>query len=278
MNETFVPVHDNVAHPEALTGRVALVTGAGGGIGASIVAALHSAGATVAAVDINESAASTVAEQIQGERGPGSRLAPFAADCGDVSAMKNVVREIESTLGPVEILVNNAGVARPASFFGCTEEDWDRIHRVNARGLFFLSQTVARTMLEHGSAGRIINIASISGRGYSQASSAVYAASKGAVIAITRIAALQLAQHGINVNAICPGPTATELSLSVVAAAAAADGVSAEEAMSAYTRPIPLGRFQEPQDIASLAVYLASNGSRNITGQCFNVDGGLLLS
>ena len=122
-----------------------------------------------------------------------------------------MVRQTMETFGRIDILVNNAGVTRRADIMDLTEHDWDRIHRVNAKGVFFCLQRVAREMIPRRS-GRIVSIASIAGKGYAGASNVAYAASKGAVISMTRLAALQLARHNITVNAICPGVTRTALS------------------------------------------------------------------
>jgi NAD(P)-dependent dehydrogenase (short-subunit alcohol dehydrogenase family) len=172
--------------------------------------------------------------------------------------------------------VNNAGVTRRAYIMDLTEEDWDRIHRVNAKGVFFCLQRVAREMIPRRQ-GVIINIASIAGKGYVGTSNAAYAASKGAVIGLTRIAALQLAQHNINVNAICPGVTRTALSDANLRVRAEQEQVSFEEMARRRDAAIPIGRANDPEDIAAMAVFLASPGARNITGQSFNVDGGLIL-
>ena len=152
-----------------------------------------------------------------------------------------------------------------------TEADWDRIMRVNGKGVFFCLQRVAREMIPRRS-GIIVNIASIAGKGYVGASNAIYAGSKGAVIA-----ALQLARHNINVNAICPGSTVTALSNDNLKNRAREEGVSVEEMERRRNAAIPLGRPNDPEDIAALAVFLASPGARNITGQSFNVDGGIIF-
>ncbi len=156
-----------------------------------------------------------------------------------------------------------------------TEDDWDRIHNVNARGVFFCLQGAARVMIEQGG-GRIINIASVAGRGYINTSNAAYAASKGAVISLTKTAAQQLGPHNINVNAICPGVTNTPMGDAIAIVKAKEQGVSVEEARRGALETIPIRRANEPEDIAALAVFLASPGARNITAQSYNVDGGLV--
>jgi NAD(P)-dependent dehydrogenase (short-subunit alcohol dehydrogenase family) len=163
-----------------------------------------------------------------------------------------------------------------------TEADWDRIHRVNAKGVFFCLQRAAREMIKQfetdGAGGRIINIASISGRGYAGASNAAYAASKGAVISLTKMAAQQLGRYNINVNAICPGVTRTELGARNAITRAAERGITVEELLAEQEAGIPIRRANTPDDIAAMAVFLASPGSRNVTGQSYNVDGGLVPS
>jgi NAD(P)-dependent dehydrogenase (short-subunit alcohol dehydrogenase family) len=148
--------------------------------------------------------------------------------------------------------------------------------RVNAKGVFFCLQRVAREMIPRRR-GAIINIASIAGKGYAGTSNAIYAASKGSVISLTRTAAQQLARHDINVNAICPGVTVTALSEANVAVRARDEGLSVEEMKQRRNALIPLGRANDPEDVAALAVFLASPGARNITGQSLNVDGGLVF-
>ncbi|HWB48551.1 MAG TPA: SDR family oxidoreductase [Stellaceae bacterium] len=256
-----------------LDGKVALVTGAGAGIGRAIALALAREGATLAAADIDPAAAQKTANDAAGNKG----LA-IEADCGDVASIDAMVARVVKELGPIDIIVNNAGVTRYAYIMDLTETDWDRIHRVNAKGVFFCLQRAAKEMIAQKSGGRIINIASISGRGYAGASNAAYAASKGAVIALTKMAAQQLGRYDINVNAICPGVTRTELGQRNAVARAAQRGLSIAEMQQEQERGIPIGRANTPDDIAAMAVFLASPGARNITAQCYNVDGGLVPS
>ena len=256
-----------------LAERVAIVTGAGNGIGKAIALALAGAGAHVAAVDVDGGAAKLTADAAA-SRGP--RSLALDTDVGDPAAIDRMVARVTETFGRVDILVNNAGVTRRAYIMDLTEQDWDRIMRVNAKGVFFCLQRVAREMIPRRS-GIIINIASIAGKGYAGTSNAIYAASKGSVISLTRTAALQLARHDINVNAICPGITVTALSEANVATRARDEGVSVEEMRRRRDSVIPLGRPNDPEDLAALAVFLACPGARNITGQSFNVDGGIIF-
>ena len=256
-----------------LTDRVAIVTGAGNGIGRATALALGQAGAHVAVVDIDQAAAEKTAADVTAL---GRRSLAIGADVGDVASIDKMVRQITDAFGRIDVLVNNAGVTRRAYIMDLTEADWDRIMRVNGKGVFFCLQRVAREMIPRRS-GMIINIASIAGKGFVGASNAIYAASKGGVIGLTRLAALQLARHNINVNAICPGTTVTELSQNNLKMRAQEEGVTVEEMEKKRNANIPLGRPNTPYDVASLAVFLASAGARNITGQSFNVDGGVIF-
>src|SRR6202171_26558 len=257
-----------------LQDQVVLVTGAGAGIGHAIALAMAEAGASVAAADIDLAAAQRTAAASGGNN---RRAIAHDADCGNVPSIGAMVARALAELGRLDVIVNNAGVTRYAHIMDLTEADWDRIHRVNAKGVFFCLQGAAREMMKSGG-GRIINIASISGRGYAGASNAAYAASKGAVIALTKMAAQQLGRYDINVNAICPGVTRTELGQRNSVTRAAARGITVEELQAEQEAGIPIRRANTPEDIAAMAVFLASPGARNITGQSYNVDGGLVPS
>ena len=257
----------------ALADRVAIVTGAGRGIGHATALALAAAGADVAVVDIDKGAAEATAGAVAAA---GRRSLAVGADVGDVAGIDRMVSQVVHALGRVDVLVNNAGVTRRADVMDLTEADWDRIMRVNGKGVFFCLQRVAREMIPRRR-GAIVNIASIAAKGYAGASNVIYAGSKGAVIGMTRLAALQLARHNINVNAICPGTTVTALSDDNLRTRAQQEGLTVEEMQRRRNAAIPLGRPNDPEDIAALAVFLASPGARNITGQSFNVDGGLIL-
>lgn len=256
-----------------LADKIALVTGAAQGIGQACAVALAEAGATVVLADLAADKAEAAAAELRAGQ---HRALAVAADVGDVAAIDRMVARAIAEYGRIDILVNNAGVTRRADIMELTEADWDRIHRVNAKGVFFCLQRVAREMIPLGG-GRIVNIASIAGKGYAGASNVAYAASKGAVIGMTKLAALQLAKYAINVNAVCPGVTRTALSDANLAVRARQEGVTLEEMERRRAAAIPLGRANDPADIAAMVVFLAGEGGRNITGQSFNVDGGLVL-
>jgi len=262
----------------SLQDRIVLVTGAGAGIGRAIALAFAREGARLAAADIDPAAANGVIADA-GAQGTGMAI---EADCGDIASIDAMISAVVTEYGRLDIIVNNAGVTRYSYIMDLTEADWDRIHRVNAKGVFFCLQGAARQMIKQfeadGSAGRIINMASISGRGYPGASNAAYAASKGAVIALTKMAAQQLGRFNINVNAICPGVTRTDLGARNAVGRAAARGITVEEMFAEQEKSIPIGRANTPDDIAAMAVFLASPGARNITGQSYNIDGGLVPS
>ncbi len=256
-----------------LAERVAIVTGAGNGIGKAVALAFARAGAHVVAVDVDAGVARATADAVAAL---GPKALALDTDVGDLPSIDRMVDRTLAGFGRIDVLVNNAGVTRRAYIMDLTEADWERIMRVNAKGVFFCLQRVAREMIPRRS-GVIVNIASIAGKGYAGTSNAIYAASKGSVISLTRIAALQLARHNINVNAICPGTTVTALSDANAASRAREEGLSVEDVRRRRDAAIPLGRPNDPEDVAALAVFLASPGARNITGQSLNVDGGIIF-
>ncbi|MBT6277315.1 MAG: glucose 1-dehydrogenase [Chromatiales bacterium] len=257
-----------------LKDKVALVTGGGSGIGRATCIAMAAEGAHVAVADISSDAASAVASAI---RDGGGAATAFTADVGDVDAINTLITSVLDKLGALDVLVNNAGVTERRAIMDIDEALWDRVNRVNAKGVFFCLQRAAKEMIPRRE-GIIINIASIAGRGFRATSNAAYAATKGSVISLTKIAALSLARHNINVNAICPGVTRTDLMQGILERRVETEGISIEQAEADAAKGIPLRRMNDPEDIAAMAVFLASPGGRNITGQCYNVDGGIITS
>ncbi len=234
-----------------LEGKVALVTGSGAGIGRAIAHRLAAGGAAVAVADINAKWADETAGQV---RSSGGTAEAFEFDLASTAAIETMVETAARRFGRIDVLVNNAGVNGALSLLEVTPEEWDHVMGVNARGTFFCLQAVARRM---------------------RTGSVPYAASKAAVIAMTRFAALHLAAHNINVNAICPGPTRSDAFSGIAKTYAGEHDMTIEAAFNVLDEFIPLKRSNEPSDIAAMVAFLASDDSRNITGQSFNVDGGL---
>ncbi|MGE0823965.1 MAG: SDR family NAD(P)-dependent oxidoreductase [Candidatus Binatia bacterium] len=255
-----------------LKDKIAIVTGAGVGMGRAIAERYAKEGAHVVLAEINEETGHQAAAAVSAHDRRGLFVKTDMGKLSDINAM--VAKAVE-TFGRIDILMNNAGVTRKLDFFEVTEADWDWIHSINAKGVFFCMQAVAREMVKNKE-GRIINIASIAGKGFRGTSNISYAGSKGAVIAMTRIGASQLAKYNINVNSICPGATRTELYDQVMKQIVEREKITEAEAMARMDASIPLRRSNSPDDIANMAAFLASDEARNITGQSFNVDGGLM--
>jgi NAD(P)-dependent dehydrogenase (short-subunit alcohol dehydrogenase family) len=254
-----------------LEGRAAVVTGAGAGIGRAIALRLASEGAPVAVADVNEHGAAETVRQVEEA---GWTAAALPLDLTSTDSIEAAVREAVATYGRIQILVNDAGVNGSLPVLEVTPQEWDRIFAVNARGTFFCLQAFARHMRASGG-GRIISISSIAAKGFRKSGSVAYAASKSAIIAMTRFAALHLAADGINVNAICPGPTRSDAFRGSAQKYAEEHSVPLSEAYRVMDDFIPIQRSNEPADIAAMVAFLASEDARNITGQSFNVDGGL---
>lgn len=257
---------------DRLVNKVAIVTGAGRGIGKAIAQHYAREGASVVLAEIDEATGSELARELTDT---GATVGFVKTDLSKLSAINALVEHTRVQFGRIDILVNNAAVTKGIGFFDVTEQDWDWIHSVNSRGLFFCMQGAAIIMKEQGG-GKIVNIASIAGKGYPATSNIAYAGSKGAVIAMTRIAASSLARYNINVNAICPGVTRTNLYHEVMKSTVKRTGKPEQEIIASLDKSIPLKRSNEPEDIADLAVFLASDEAKNITGQSWNVDGGLM--
>lgn len=246
--------------PFSLAGRTALVTGANAGIGQAIAVALAEAGADVAVV--GRSSASETVARIDAA---GRRSLELRADLSSTTALPQMVADVSEAWGGVDILVNNAGIIRRDDLLTFSESDWDAVIDTNLKSLFFLSQAVARGMVERGR-GKIINIASLlSFQGGIRVPS--YAAAKSGVAGVTRAMANELAPHGVQVNAIAPGYIATANT-----AALRAD----EQRNRQILERIPAGRWGSPEDIGGTAVFLASSASDYISGHILAVDGGWL--
>jgi NAD(P)-dependent dehydrogenase (short-subunit alcohol dehydrogenase family) len=246
-----------------LAGKIALVTGAQQGIGKAIALAYGREGASVVINYLdNQAAAEEIASQI---RALGQRAVPLAGDVAQAADVRRMVEAGES-LGGIDILVNNAGIFPRVEFLDMTEAQWDEVLNVNLKGTFLCTQAVAQKLVERGRPGAVINLAS-SAAFRSSPRGVHYVASKAGIVGVTRATALELAPYRVRVNAIAPGTTDT---------AQPRYGMSEEE-LQAAGRQVPLGRMGTPEDVADLAVFLASDEARHITGQTIHVNGGQYL-
>jgi 2-hydroxycyclohexanecarboxyl-CoA dehydrogenase len=248
--------------------RTALITGGGGGIGHAIALALAANGRAVASGDIAEERAAEVAREVETA---GGRAVAVALDVTDGSSVAGGVAEAAKALGPIEILVNNAGWDELRSFMETDEEFWDRVIEVNFKGCLRVTSEVLPGMVERGW-GRLVNIGSDAARVGSSLES-VYGGAKGAVVAFTKTIARETASAGVTANAVCPGPTRTPLLEGM-----AARGGRGEKLIGSLERAIPMRRLGEPEDVASAVAFLASEEAGYITGQTLSVSGGLTMA
>ena len=239
-----------------LTGKIALVTGGTRGIGAGIVRAFLAEGATVAFSGTNRQSIDKASPQ---------GVAGFVSDLADAEAPVQLIAAVVRRFGGLDVLVNNAGIGSRASEWELTPQEWDRVHAVNLRALFFLSREAARSMRERGG-GSIVNVSSIAGQNGGIAGSPAYASSKGAVISLTRSLARRFAPHRIRVNCLSPANIETDMTA----------GWPAElrDRMIAMT---PLSRFGEVDEVTGAALYFASDESTYVTGQTLSINGGAYM-
>jgi NAD(P)-dependent dehydrogenase (short-subunit alcohol dehydrogenase family) len=242
--------------PEPAPRRV-VVTGAARGIGASIASAFAAGGDHVVLVDVHESVHDTASE-VGGKA--------VVCDLADPDDVTDALTASIETVGGIDVLVNNAGVFEITPLLDITAEAWSRMFDVNVRSMLLTTQAAARRMIDQGTGGRIVNMASMGGKD-GAAGQAHYAASKAAVISLTQVAAKELGEHAITVNAICPGYVLTEMGAST----------RTPEMVAEWSSKSPLGRCGTPDDVASMAIFLASPAADYLTGQAFNVTGGMIM-
>ena len=241
---------------EGLRGRRCLVTGAAAGIGRRIAERLVSEGMRATLLDIDP-AVEDVARSMA--------ASSIVVDLADVPETRRVLAD-DGRHGPYWLVVNNAGVFSKTPLLEMTLEEWDRVHRVNARSMVVVMQELVPAMISTGAGGRIVNVASMAAK-LGTPGEAAYAASKAAVVALSRIAAMEFGPHGVTVNAVCPGYVLTEMGADT----------RTEEQIAAWTAKSPLGRLGDPDDVASAVAFLASDDGSYMTGQAINVTGGMCM-
>ena len=251
-----------------LAGKRAVVTGAATGIGRAIARALARHGVRVAVADIDKPKARETAAAIGGD------AMGVAIDVRDRAAVEAALGEVEHAWGGFDILCANAGVSTMRRAVDLSDEDWDHNFDVNARGVFLTNQVAARHFLQRKSKGVIVNTASLAAK-IGAPLLAHYSASKFAVLGWTQALARELAPAGIRVNAVCPGFVKTGMQSREVAWEAELRGVAPDRVIADYVAQTPLGRLEEPEDVADLVVFLCSDGARFMTGQGINVTGGV---
>lgn len=251
-----------------LAGKTALVTGAGRGIGRAIALALADERAQVAVLDVDGASADRVRAEVETR---GVKALALAVDLTRRAEVERAVEGVLAQWGQIDVLVNNAGWDRMQLFVESDEDTWDRIINLNFKGVLYTCRAVLPRMAERRG-GKVINIASDAGRAGSSGE-AVYAGTKGAVIAFSKTIAREMARYGVTVNVVCPGLTETPLLQGM-----RAESARNEKVLDAVTRAIPLGRVGTPEDIAAAVVYLASPAADYVTGQTLSVSGGLTMA
>ena len=244
-----------------LTNQVAVVTGAGRGIGQAIALKLAAAGADIACVDLK---LEFCAETVQKVQGLGRKAWAFAANVSDAASVEATAEQILTTAGKVDILVNNAGITKDGLLMRMSEADWDAVLDVNLKGTFLFTKALVRSFLKQRS-GRIVNIASVIGL-IGNAGQCNYGASKAGVIGFTKSCAREVASRGITVNAIAPGFIQTPMTDKLT-----------QEQKDGIIKQVPLASLGQPEDVAAAVLFFASPGARYITGQVLPVDGGMAM-
>jgi len=252
--------------------HVAIVTGAGRGIGRATALELARMGADIVVAELDQAGAKRTAEEITAV---GRRAVVAHTDVTKRADLRAMVDRATGELGRIDILVNNAGIYRAAASLDVTEEHWDAVLDINAKAVFFASQAVLPTMIAQKS-GSIVNLASMAGKIGSR-TNLPYNASKAAVISMTKSLALAHAAEGIRVNCVCPGFVETDMWAVVSREQGALMGMTAEEFTRQRASQVPLGRMEKPEDVAHVIAFLASPRAGYMTGQALSVDGGLVM-
>ena len=253
-----------------LSGKCAIVTGGGQGIGRAVARRFAAEGAVVGVADISLEHAQRVQEEIEGA---GGQAIAAAVDVCDRAAVEHMVEVVVGRFDTVDILVNCAGITRIGSFLEIDGPAWDLVFDVNCKGTLWCSQAAARVMIAQGRGGKIVNLSSQSGR-RGEPLGLLYCASKAAVISLTQSIALALAPHGINVNALAPGIVDTPLWEGLDRQASLLFDQPIGEAKRLAVSTVPIGRIARPEEVAGAALFLVSPDGDYVTQQCLNVDGG----
>lgn len=251
-----------------LIGKTVIVTGGGGGIGGATCVRFAAEGAQVAVFDMNLEAARKVVDRIAAS---GGKAAAYKCDITNRAEVEAAVAGAEAQLGPIDVLVNNAGWDVFKPFTKTEPAEWDKLIAINLTGALHMHHAVLPGMVQR-KAGRIVNVASDAAR-VGSSGEAVYAACKGGLVALSKTLAREHARHGITVNVVCPGPTDTALLAGVVEGAG-----NPEKLIEAFTKAIPLGRLGKPEDLAGAIAFLGSDDASFITGQVLSVSGGLTMA
>ncbi|MFJ4452755.1 glucose 1-dehydrogenase [Pseudomonas sp. NPDC089392] len=251
---------------KGLKDKVVVVTGGAGGIGSAICKRFSEAGAVVAVFDLNTQAASALVGEIEAT---GGRARGYSVDITDHEVVHAAVARVEEELGPIDVLVNNAGWDTGAFFLQTEKPFWDKVVAINLYGPLNMHHAVLRRMSERGH-GRVVNISSDAGR-VGSSMEAVYSFCKGGLIAFSKTMAREMARQQIPVNVVCPGPTATALLDNL------AQGEKGERIKAGLVKAVPFGRMGQPDDIAGTVLFLASDDAAFITGQVISVSGGLTM-
>ncbi|MFE1802685.1 MULTISPECIES: SDR family NAD(P)-dependent oxidoreductase [unclassified Streptomyces] len=252
-----------------MSNRVAFVTGGAQGIGKGIATTLGAQGFKVAVADMNLETGTQTAKEINGA---GGTAIAVEVDVTNTASVEAAVRTVEEELGPIEVVVNNAGWDDFMSFVDTTEEFWDKILDINFKGALRVVKTIVPGMIERGF-GRIINIGSDAGR-VGSSLEAVYSGSKGGIIAFTKTLAREVATKGVTANTVCPGPTDTPALRKFIDGA----GQNAEKVIGGMTRAVPMKRLGTPEDVGPAVAFFASDAAGFVTGQTLSVSGGLTMA